>query len=203
MLIQELSRPLINLFVARGPDATAALAILAVLYTLGRIPYGWLNEIRNLAPSFREEAGSERYIRRFAVACSFISFGMMLLMFWSPLRDTILEQLIGVDAGLAARARVPLLIFSSYSLIVAARAYFHGIGLRERRTQAMAPSAIARVIAILVALVVLPLFGVYGATLGIAALTAGFMAETVAVWWGVQGRQTFMAGRSSASERYV
>ncbi len=38
-------------------------------------------------------------------------------------------------------------------------AYYHGLGLRTRRTRAMAPSAPA---------------GIYGATLGIAALTLGF-----------------------------
>ena len=70
MLIQELSRPLINLFVARGPDATAALAILAVLYTLGRIPYGWLNEIRNLAPAFREESEQDVLHPALRVACA-------------------------------------------------------------------------------------------------------------------------------------
>ena len=64
MLIQEMSRPVINLFVARGPDPTNALALLAVLYTLGRMPYGWLNEIRNLAPAFREEADYRPAIRQ-------------------------------------------------------------------------------------------------------------------------------------------
>ena len=110
----------------------------------------------------------------------------------SSLSEVILERLIGVDASLAARARVPLLIYSLYSVIVVVRAYYHGIGLRERRTQAMAASAPARILAILVALILLPRFGIYGATLGIAALTAGFIAETVAVWWGVQGRQVFI-----------
>ena len=203
MLIQEMSRPLINLFVARGPDATAALAILVVLYTLGRIPYGWLNELRNLAPAFREEQSSTVLIRRFVIVCAFISFAMMLVMFWSPLRDVILERLIGVDAGLAERARTPLLIFSFYSFIVSVRAYYHGIGLRDRRTRAMAPSAPARILVILAALIVLPRMGVTGATLGIAALSAGFTAETVAVWWGVEGRSAFQAHRRAASPPYA
>jgi hypothetical protein len=203
MVIQELSRPLINLFVARGPNPTEALAILAVLYTLGRIPYGWLNEIRNLAPAFREEDQDTAKIRWFSVGCALVSLVMMFAMFWSPLREVILERMIGVDAGLAEQARVPLLIFSFYSFIVATRAYYHGLGLRDRRTQAMAPSAPARVAAILLALVVLPRFGVYGATLGIAALTAGFAAETVTVWWGVQGRRSLHAHRNAVPGRYA
>ena len=90
MIVQEVSRPVINLFVARGPDATNALAILAVLYTLGRIPYGWLNDIRSLAPAFRDEANGRHYIKRFAVACGVVSLTMMVVLFWTPLRDIIL-----------------------------------------------------------------------------------------------------------------
>ena len=198
MLIQELSRPIINLFISRGPDATEALAILAVLYSLGRIPYGWLNEIRNLASAFREEKKSMVYIRKFAVGCAIVSLAMMVLLFWTPLRDTILESLIGVDPSLAARGHTPLLIFSLFSVVVTMRAYYHGIGLVERRTQAMAPSAPARIAAILLALLTLPYLGVAGATLGIAALFSGFVAETAAVWWGVRGREHFLSRAQGA-----
>ncbi len=188
MLTQELSRPLINLFVARGPDATNALAILAVLYTLGRIPYGWLNEIRSLATAFRDEPDSLRRIRTFAVGCGLVSLAFMVILFWTPLRDVILLDWIGVPPELAALAVTPLHLFAGFSVAVTARAYFHGIGLVERRTPDMAPSAPARLIAIVVTLVGLPQVGVTGATLGVAALLAGFSLEAVAVWWGIRGR---------------
>lgn len=189
MIIQELSRPLINLFVARGPDATAALAILAVLYTLGRIPYGWLNELRNLASAFGDEPGSRARIRGFTVVCGALSLAMMVVLFWTPLRDVILEQWIGVPHDLAERARLPLHLFTFFSFAVTARAYYHGIGLAERRTQALAPSAPARLAAILATLTLLPWAGVTGAPLGVAALLSGFSGEALVVWWGVRGRQ--------------
>jgi hypothetical protein len=188
MLVQEVSRPVINLFVARGPDATNALAILAVLYTLGRIPYGWLNEIRNLAPAFRDEVDSRPAIRRFALACGLVSMTMMGVLFWTPLRDVILEQWIGVPPHLAALAVTPLHLFTLFSISVTLRGYYHGIGLAEGRTRAMAPSAPARFVAIVSTLVGLPWLGVTGATLGVAALLAGFTAEAIVVWWGVRGR---------------
>jgi hypothetical protein len=198
MMIQELSRPLINLFVARGPDATAALAILAVLYTLGRIPYGWLNELRNLAAAFGDEAESRKRIRSFTIACGAVSLAMMVLLFWTPLRDVILEQWIGVPPDLAARARLPLYLFTFFSFAVTARAYYHGIGLAERRTQALAPSAPARLVAILSTLMLLPWVGVTGATLGVAALLSGFTGEALVVWWGVRGRQLWAHQRRDA-----
>ena len=46
--IQALSRPIINLFVARGADGTESLAVLTIVYALAHLPYGWLNELKNL-----------------------------------------------------------------------------------------------------------------------------------------------------------
>ncbi|MCC6457580.1 MAG: hypothetical protein IT328_21670 [Caldilineaceae bacterium] len=188
ILTQELSRPVINLFVARGPDATNSLAILAVLYTLGRIPYGWLNDVRNLSLAFRDEAGSRPYIRRFAVGCGLVSLAMMILLFWTPLRDIILLDWIGVPAELALLAVAPLHLFAGFSIAVTVRAYYQGIGIMERRTRSLAPSAPARLAAIVATLIILPWFGVDGATQGVAALLAGFAVEALVVWWGVRGR---------------
>jgi hypothetical protein len=198
MMIQELSRPVINLFVSHGPDATAALAVLAVLYTLGRIPYGWLNDLRALASAFRDEPGSRPRIRRFTLACAAVSFAMFVLLFWTPLRSLILESWIGLTPELAARARLPLYLFSLFSGVVTARAYYHGIALVERRTPALAPSAPARLMAIIATLAALPWVGVTGATLGVAALFGGFAVEAATVWWGVRGRGWLQArGRTA------
>jgi hypothetical protein len=186
MAIQGVSRPLINLFVSRGPDAAQALAVLTVVYTLGRLPYGWLNEIRNLPSAFQDKMDSLWHIRRFTVGCGLVSLGVMFLLFWTPLRSYILETMIGLNQDLAGRARMPLAIFTFFALPVTIRAYGHGIGLLEHRTHVLAPSAPARITAILIALVILPIFGIYGATLGTAALFGGFLVEASVVWMGVQ-----------------
>jgi hypothetical protein len=187
MFTQELSRPVINLFVARGPNATNSLAILAVMYTLGRMPYGWLNDIRNLSLAFREEPNNRETIRRFAIGCALVSLAIMGIFFWTPLRDVILRDWVGVPEELASLATIPLHLFAGFSIAVAVRAYYHGIGIVERRTGALAPSAPARLAAIVLTLIILPWFGVDGATMGVAALLAGFAVEALVVWWGVRG----------------
>ncbi len=189
MGFQGISRPVINLFISRGSDGAEALAILTVVYSLGRLPYGWLNEIRSLPPAFRDKAGTLTSIRRFAVGCGAFSFSMMILFFWTPLRTYILETLIGLEPNLAARCAIPLLIFTCFPPAVITRAYCHGIGLLEHRTRAMAPSGFSRISAILLMLIILSQFEISGATRGIAALFSGFAAEAIAVWWGIQGRK--------------
>jgi hypothetical protein len=199
MFVQELSRPLINLFIARGPDGTMALAVLSISYALGQWPYRWLNEIRNLPPAFHTEDPDLRRVRRFAAVAGLFSFALSVVLFWTPLRDVILLQLVGVEADLAARSHLPLMLYSFFAFVVMIRAYLHGVGLLERRTQAFALSAPARILAILILLIGLPFFGVTGATLGVAALLGGFAAETLALWWGVRGQAIFAARARSLS----
>ena len=186
MAIQGLSRPLINLFVSREPDGAEALAVLTVVYALGHLPYAWLNETRSLAPVFKDRENSLAHIRRFMAGCCLLSFGIAVAVSWTSLRPIILRDLIGIDAHLVPLCRDSLIIFSFFPFAVTVRAYFHGVGLLEHRTKAMAPSAPARIGAIWAALMVLPILGVHGATRGVAALLCGFVLETIAVWCGVR-----------------
>ena len=189
MAIQGGSRPLINLFVSRGPDGAQALAVLAVVYGLGQLPYTWLNELRNLPPAFRGEPDSLRTIRRFAGGGGLCSFAAMVLLYWTPARTYILETMIGLERDLAGLCRIPLVLFCFFPLTVMVRGYYHGVALLEHRTRALVPSAPSRIGIILVALLVYPAFGLQGATLGVAALLSGFVLEAMVVWWGVRGRR--------------
>ncbi|MXY49907.1 MAG: hypothetical protein F4Y38_11520 [Gemmatimonadetes bacterium] len=187
--IQALSRPIINLFVARGADGTESLAVLTIVYALAHLPYGWLNELKNLPPAFQRQDPGGRIIRRFTAVCGLISFGTMVLMFWTPVRFFLLETLIGVDHDFAVRCTVPLIIFSFFPLAVTIRSYLHGIALRDHRTGAIAPSGPARAGAIVIVVNVLALFDLHGAIRGVAALYSGFVTETIVVRWRMGRRR--------------
>ena len=192
--IQALSRPIINLFVARGTDGTESLAVLTIVYALAHLPYGWLNELKNLPPAFQRQDPDGRIIRRFTAVCGMISFASMALMFWTPVRFFLLETLIGVDHDFAVRCTVPLIIFSFFPLAVTVRSYLHGIALRDHRTSAIAPSGPARAGAIVLVVNVLALFDLHGAIRGVAALYSGFVTETIVVRWRM-GRSRVKPGR--------
>ncbi len=169
---------------------TDALAVLTVVYALGHLPYSWLNETRNLAPAFKKAESGLKAIRRFLAGCCLVSFSTAALLFWTPIRGHILQDLIGVDVVFAGQCAWPLLIFSMFPLPVTIRAYFHGLGLLHHRTRALAPSSLARIGAILLALWSFPQLGVHGATRGAASLLCGFSAEAAAVWLGVRFRRS-------------
>ena len=116
--------------------------------------------------------------------------------FLTPLRNYILLSWVGIDSELAEQCAWPLIIFSFFPLAVCIRSYLNGIALVQRRTKALAPSAPARVGAILIALLVFSSAGWSGATMGIAALYCGFVVESLAVWVGVRVWPTFKANRT-------
>ena len=209
--MQEFSRPLINLFVVRGVHGAEAMAVLTVAYTLGQWTYRWLNELRALMPPFYSdalphrdmsagaEARSYRPFLRYAYWCGLAAFAICLLLFWTPLRTVLLEQVIGLTPALAELSRAPLQIYTFFPFVVVHRAYFHSIAFVERRTLPMAFTAPMRTGAIFAALLILPLFGVQGAARGVAALLAGFSAETVTIWWLLLGKEQIRIWRTRLS----
>ncbi|MEM7536182.1 MAG: hypothetical protein AAF639_28625 [Chloroflexota bacterium] len=191
IMIQEGSRILINIFIARGSvseaAATEALAVLTVAYALGQFPYRWLVDIRNMMSSFQDEPNSLFHIGRFAIACGAVSLAMMLILYWTPIRVVILEQYMGLAPEFAAKCIIPLMIYAIFSPVVTLRTYAQGITMLERRTHIFAYVGPARLVAILLALVTYPLMGITGASLGVSALATGFSVEAVTVWWGIRG----------------
>ena len=175
------SRPLINMLISRGANGKEALAVLAVVFPLANLPYGWVNQNRSLVAAFREHKGSRRLIRKFATGCGLLSFLIMVILFWTPLRNVILLSWIGLSEELAHLCTWPLILFAFFPLAVMVRAYFQGVALVEHRTKALTPSAPSRLIAILGVYLILSLTPLHSAVIGVAALLSGFIAEAVVV----------------------
>ena len=202
VLLQEFSRPLINLFIARQPDGELNLAVLAVVYALGQWPYRWLNETRNVAASFYKEDPKFQALGRFCLSMGLLSILISVGLYWTPLRDWILLSLVAVDPAMASLAGWPLRIFTFYAVAVTLRSYMQGVGLVERRTPSMLPSAILRQFAVILSLLVLPLLGLTGATLGVTALLGGFLVEAFTLLVALRGpalRARLMAFTANAN----
>ena len=202
VLMQEFSRPLINLFIARQPDGELNLAVIAVVYALGQWPYRWVNETRNLAASFLKEDPRFRALGRFNLGMGLLSILISVGLYWTPLREWILLSLVGVAPELAARAGTPLRLFTFFAVAVTLRSYMQGVGLVERRTPSMLPSALLRQVAVILSLLILPLLGLAGATMGVAALLSGFLIEAFTLLVVLRGpalRARLMPSAANAS----
>jgi len=185
------SRPLINMLVSRGAHGKEALAVLAVVFPLANLQYGWVNQNRSLVAAFRNHRGSRGPISRFAFGCGLFSFLVMVILFWTPLRNIILLDWIELSADIVPLCTWPLVLFSFFPLAVMVRAYFQGIALAEHRTIAVMPSALCRLASILLVYCVLSFTPLHSATTGAAALLSGFIAEAAVIRLCIRrGRKT-------------
>ncbi|XP_062841750.1 ANKH inorganic pyrophosphate transport regulator a [Trichomycterus rosablanca] len=193
---QRISRPIVNLFVSRdlsgGTAATEAVAVLTATYPVGHMPYGWLTELRAVFPAFDKNNPTNKliegadvtksHIKRFTFACFTLSLMLCFIVFWIPgLSETILVDVIGVDANFAQLCIVPLRIFSFFPVPVTIRAHLTGWLMTLKKTFVLAPSSVLRIIVLISSLLLLPYIGVHGASLGVGSLLAGFLGEATMV----------------------
>ncbi|XP_066287713.1 progressive ankylosis protein homolog [Branchiostoma lanceolatum] len=188
--VNRVSRPIVNLLVARdlaGSDAVEAVAVLTVTYPIGHLPYAWLNEMKSLAPAFRKSGQGRRVVPwrtlgKFSLICLLLVLTVSLVLFFVPgITFAIMTGWIQTSADIARLCRKPLQIFTFIAVPVSIRAYLTSWLMVQKRTWILTPSAVLRTVALVTALLVLPKFHIRGADMGIAALLTGFLVEASVV----------------------
>ncbi len=184
------SRPIVNLFVSRGPNAEFGLAVFVIVESLAGMICGWLQELRYLPPAFRDEVVNLGQIKRFCSWCGILGVACMAAICWTPLLDVALVSMVGLEPVLAEAARAPLLIYSLLPLFTTPRSFLHGLAVVQHRTTALVPSTPVRLLVTVVICLSLSQWDIAGATLATAALTAGIGTETLVVWWCLRSKSS-------------
>ncbi|XP_071951000.1 progressive ankylosis protein homolog isoform X1 [Antedon mediterranea] len=188
--VQTISRTIINLFVARdlngSDEAIQAVAVLSIVYPIGRLPFGWINDLKTLQPSFLKKNEStvvkRKHIKNFDICCLLLGFAVSSSLFWIPgIVVNFYTSSLGVSEEVAQMCVIPLKIFSVFPLLVGWRSHNTSWLLLMKKTTAIFPSAIMRLVILIVVLNVFPKLGIHGAPLGIAALLSGFAVEALSV----------------------
>lgn len=193
-VIQRISRPVINLLVARNQakfgDSVESLSILLLVYPMAKIFYAWMKHIKETVITFmKEKDGHRAYTTReltyFTGGCLLFCMLITFPTFWIPgSPEAIMHYVMGVDWELARLCVVPLKIFTFICITVAIRSHLTGWLMSKKKTQLLAPSGFLRLIAIIAACFIFPLMNVNGAPLGVVALLVGFIVETLCVILG-------------------
>jgi len=192
-LCQRVSRPLINLFVARDrldgrteADAIESLAVLSVVFPLCHIPYGWLNEIKALEATFTKKKENKRSemkvktVRIFGVAMFFVSTMLVIILAWIPgVAESILVNASNVTPSFALLCLVPIQIMGILPIPVINRALVTGWLIKVKTTSALYPTVVMRLGVIVVMVTTLPMMGIHGAVMGTTALVGGFIADAL------------------------
>lgn len=185
---------LANIFLGRLAKPDLALAAFGVISALVRL---LLSPVRNLiqtAQTLVRTPEDQATMLRFTFGV-IVVFGVLFeLLFYTPLRHWVMEGVMGLKPDMAAYALpgtyIALLVLVSWAY----SAVFRGLLSAQKRTGAIAVSAVARVAMIgLVGSVAFALPDLNGSVLGILALAAAFGAEAYLL-----GHRLFVArGRPS------
>lgn len=173
------SRPIMYSFVSRTPDATITVAALRVAFDLAMIFHNPMNQSRHLFVTFglKDRAGLQIFVTRVMLGLSAI----MVLVAATPLLDTIMGSLLGVDETIRAMARGSFWVLCLVPLAIGLRNMVHGTAMVKKRTTGMGIGGISRNVVIYVASWACYHAGVLNHLSAAGILVAGFAAEGVVV----------------------
>ena len=121
-------------------------------------------------------------INRYILVAGILSLTFGFIFLWSDLYKMVMRNIIGAEEILIVLANVPLKIFTFHTCAVTIRCILSGIMIVDKETKLLYLPGPVRLCTILtVGFTLLYIFGVSGATLGVAALFSGFCGEAITV----------------------
>ncbi|CAI8026765.1 Progressive ankylosis protein [Geodia barretti] len=171
LFIQRISRPIINLIIARKSptkdEAAQAVAVLTASYPLGHLPYGWLNSLKPVSPAFQKKSSHSnkphiagKKIAVFCACCLGVSAVVSFVVGWIPgVSVGILVNVVAIPHHLALLCVTPLRIFAFFCFTVSIRASLTGWLIFNHQTKLVAPSGFIRLAATISSLFILPKLG--------------------------------------------
>ncbi|MBD3240020.1 MAG: hypothetical protein GF331_05495 [Chitinivibrionales bacterium] len=173
------SRPIMYSFVSRTPDAITTVAALRVAFDLAMIFHNPMNQSRHLFVTFglKDRAGLQIFVTRVMIGLSAI----MVLVAATPVLDTIMARLLGVDENIRAMARGAFWVLCLVPLTIGLRNMVHGTAMVKKRTTGMAIGGISRNVVIYVSSWACYRAGILNHLSAAGILVAGFAAEGIVV----------------------
>ena len=170
----------INLFLGRLRSAELAIAAFGVVHGLVSL---LMAPLRNLAQSTQTLVGRRVDVNTmlvFSAQLIAVFTLLALVLFQTPLRDTVLRSLMGLTPELAAYSEQALAISFPMAAFWGCTALFRGLLAKARTTGSLAASGVLRIVTAAVAgSVALSNPDLNGAALGIAAWILSYAVETI------------------------
>jgi hypothetical protein len=190
ILLMLLSRPMIQWFLSMDPSPETAIAAFGVALSVSQLFYNWMTELSTHSIAFRNQPEVLRVLPRFCAGIAIIMTVLMTGLFWTPLGGYLLSSLMGLSGELLSQSCAALAVMALCPAVVAIRAHHHGLATLYKDGNAWMTSAVARIVANLLVMLLLPFFGMNGAMLGMTAILAGFLFEALTLAWSFASRMS-------------
>jgi progressive ankylosis protein len=176
----------INFFLGRLANPDLALAAFGVVNALKSLVASPLRNMAQTAQALVHTRADMGVILRFAHRITLAYVVLVALFFYTPMRDVILGGVMGLTESLSAYAKpgvqmmLVVVIFWGYASLL------RGLLSAMRETRAIGASAMIRLLVVTaVGSVTLVAPNMNGAAIGVAAVGAAFIAETLILGWQV------------------
>jgi hypothetical protein len=183
MLVNSLTNPVINAFLARTREPAAAIAVYSVIASLVWFVASSVLRYSSVTIALGQDPEGLSRLRAFLWRFVGAVCVVVVLLNATPAMAWVLRVGIGLDPELAERARLPIFFLSLQPLVVGFIAYHQGVLTRAARTAAVAVSAFCRVLVVAglgFAALRLP---VHGELIGGGLLGIGFLVELACLVW--------------------
>jgi hypothetical protein len=179
--------PLVNAFLARGPDPEVALAAFGVAFSVILVVEAPTLMMLELSIALSRSVAAFRKIRLFCLIVGAGITALGLALFYTPLCQVVLCELMGIPPQIAEATMPALRVFVWRTLPIAWRRIYQGLLVTDGRTRIISVTTAVRLVVLLAAIVAgQALDFLPGATLATAAMVLAVTVEAGLTHWAAQ-----------------
>ncbi|MBI3979788.1 MAG: hypothetical protein HY331_16555 [Chloroflexi bacterium] len=187
-LMMSVSNPIINAFLARLPEPEVSLAAFGLVWSLGVLIESPIIMILSTSVALVKDRRSYVVALRFTTGLALILSALSAAVYFSPLYDRLVLDLMSIPENVARAAQPAVQIMSFWTPAIGLRRLYQGILIRNRFNRLIAFGTVVRLVVQVLGLVAGALWTDLSAPI-IGALTqiASATAEAVVVMWWARG----------------
>jgi progressive ankylosis protein len=194
--------PFLAAVVARLPDPTFNLAAYGVAFAIAILVESPVIMLMSAATALVEDADSYRKLRNFAQSLNVLSTGLLLFVLIPPVFDVLMRTALGLPEPVTEIVYGSLWILLPWPAAIGYRRFLHGILIRAGRTRRVAYGTALRLVSMAATALVARHFGLPGAWVGAAALSAGVTIEAIAArFMAAETVRELLRGEGTGEER--
>ena len=177
----------INFFLGRLANPDLALAAFGVVTALKSLVASPLRNMVQTAQALVHNREDIRVMLKFAHRLTLVYAVLVGCLFYTPMRDVILNGVMGLPETLSRYATPGVQMILLVVIVWGYSSLFRGLLSAMRRTQVIAGSAVIRLLVVIaVGSVTLVAPNLNGAAVGVAAVGCAFLAEVIILGWTVR-----------------
>jgi Na+-driven multidrug efflux pump len=174
----------INFFLGRLANPDLALAAFGVVNAIKSLVASPLRNLVQTAQALVHSRADMQVMLRFAHRLALVYAVLVGCCFYTPLREVILGNIMGLPAKLSEYATPGVQMILFVVVVWGYSSLFRGLLSAMRRTQVIAGSAVIRLLVVIaVGSITLVAPNLNGAAIGVAAVGSAFLAEVLILGW--------------------